>query len=213
MTELRARKRDRFREGDFRHRGARTGWSDGGFSGLRKHSSQSHPRSDACAGADRGAIAHAARELACEWRKSSISSGCSRSRCSSSPMANLIINELAPRPHNSGHWTIEGCVTSQFEQHVRAVCGMPLGATDLLRRRDGEFARRRLERGRAELGGGSGGARRASPSLRQTAAATRARWATSPRSGDGRGRFRRGLARSRTSRGQDGDGNRRDRVA
>jgi 5-(carboxyamino)imidazole ribonucleotide synthase len=45
----------------------------------------------------------------------------------------LIINELAPRPHNSGHWTIEGCVTSQFEQHVRAVCGLPLGATDLLR--------------------------------------------------------------------------------
>ena len=45
----------------------------------------------------------------------------------------LIINELAPRPHNSGHWTIEGCATSQFEQHVRAVCGLPLGATDSLR--------------------------------------------------------------------------------
>ncbi len=44
----------------------------------------------------------------------------------------LIINELAPRPHNSGHWTIEGCVTSQFEQHVRAVCGLPLGCTDSL---------------------------------------------------------------------------------
>jgi 5-(carboxyamino)imidazole ribonucleotide synthase len=45
----------------------------------------------------------------------------------------LIINELAPRPHNSGHWTIEGCATSQFEQHVRAVCGLPLGATGQLR--------------------------------------------------------------------------------
>jgi 5-(carboxyamino)imidazole ribonucleotide synthase len=45
----------------------------------------------------------------------------------------LVINELAPRPHNSGHWTIEGCVTSQFEQHVRAVCGLPLGSTALLR--------------------------------------------------------------------------------
>ena len=45
----------------------------------------------------------------------------------------LVINELAPRPHNSGHWTIEGCVTSQFEQHVRAVCGMSLGSTELLR--------------------------------------------------------------------------------
>lgn len=45
----------------------------------------------------------------------------------------VLVNELAPRPHNSGHWSIEGCVTSQFEQHVRAVCGLPLGATDLLR--------------------------------------------------------------------------------
>jgi 5-(carboxyamino)imidazole ribonucleotide synthase len=46
---------------------------------------------------------------------------------------NLLVNELAPRPHNSGHWTIEGCMTSQFEQHVRAVCGLPLGSTDILR--------------------------------------------------------------------------------
>ncbi|MDQ2867009.1 MAG: 5-(carboxyamino)imidazole ribonucleotide synthase [Verrucomicrobiota bacterium] len=45
----------------------------------------------------------------------------------------VLVNELAPRPHNSGHWSIEGCVTSQFEQHVRAVCGLPLGATELLR--------------------------------------------------------------------------------
>jgi 5-(carboxyamino)imidazole ribonucleotide synthase len=45
----------------------------------------------------------------------------------------LLINELAPRPHNSGHWTIEGSLTSQFEQHVRAVCGLPLGSTDILR--------------------------------------------------------------------------------
>ncbi len=48
------------------------------------------------------------------------------------PDGGLIINELAPRPHNSGHWTIEGCVTSQFEQHVRAVCALPLGATGIL---------------------------------------------------------------------------------
>ena len=39
----------------------------------------------------------------------------------------LIVNELAPRPHNSGHWSIDACETSQFEQHVRAVCGLPLG--------------------------------------------------------------------------------------
>jgi 5-(carboxyamino)imidazole ribonucleotide synthase len=41
----------------------------------------------------------------------------------------LIANEMAPRVHNSGHWTIEGCVTSQFENHLRAVCDMPLGST------------------------------------------------------------------------------------
>jgi 5-(carboxyamino)imidazole ribonucleotide synthase len=40
-----------------------------------------------------------------------------------------VVNEIAPRVHNSGHWTIEGAATSQFEQHVRAVCGLPLGAT------------------------------------------------------------------------------------
>ncbi|QIO23577.1 5-(carboxyamino)imidazole ribonucleotide synthase [Haloarcula sp. JP-L23] len=42
----------------------------------------------------------------------------------------ILLNEIAPRPHNSGHWTIEGCHTSQFEQHVRAVLGMPLGTTE-----------------------------------------------------------------------------------
>ncbi len=39
----------------------------------------------------------------------------------------LLVNEIAPRPHNSGHWTIDACATSQFEQFVRAVCGLPLG--------------------------------------------------------------------------------------
>ena len=46
----------------------------------------------------------------------------------------LVVNEIAPRVHNSGHWTIEGARTSQFEQHLRAVCGWPLGATDRLGR-------------------------------------------------------------------------------
>lgn len=45
----------------------------------------------------------------------------------------IIINELAPRPHNSGHFSFDASVTSQFEQQVRAVCGLPLGATDSLR--------------------------------------------------------------------------------
>lgn len=42
-----------------------------------------------------------------------------------------VFNEMAPRVHNSGHWTIEGAITSQFENHIRAVCGLPLGATTL----------------------------------------------------------------------------------
>ncbi len=45
----------------------------------------------------------------------------------------LLVNEIAPRPHNSGHWTIEACMASQFEQQLRAVCGLPLGATTQLR--------------------------------------------------------------------------------
>jgi 5-(carboxyamino)imidazole ribonucleotide synthase len=43
-----------------------------------------------------------------------------------------VVNEIAPRVHNSGHWTIEGAVTSQFEQHIRAICDLPPGATDLV---------------------------------------------------------------------------------
>ena len=45
----------------------------------------------------------------------------------------LLVNEIAPRPHNSGHLTFGPCVTSQFEQQVRAVCGLPLGSTDFYR--------------------------------------------------------------------------------
>jgi 5-(carboxyamino)imidazole ribonucleotide synthase len=44
----------------------------------------------------------------------------------------LVVNELAPRVHNSGHWTIEGAETSQFEQHIRAICGLGLGSTSAL---------------------------------------------------------------------------------
>ncbi|OAB26431.1 5-(carboxyamino)imidazole ribonucleotide synthase [Paenibacillus macquariensis subsp. defensor] len=44
----------------------------------------------------------------------------------------LYVNELAPRPHNSGHYTMEACTTSQFEQHVRAICNLPLGDTTLM---------------------------------------------------------------------------------
>jgi 5-(carboxyamino)imidazole ribonucleotide synthase len=43
--------------------------------------------------------------------------------------ARLLVNEIAPRVHNSGHWTLDGAATSQFEQHIRAICGFPLGET------------------------------------------------------------------------------------
>ena len=44
----------------------------------------------------------------------------------------LLINEMAPRPHNSGHYTLDAAVTSQFEQQVRTMCGLPPGSTELL---------------------------------------------------------------------------------
>jgi 5-(carboxyamino)imidazole ribonucleotide synthase len=49
------------------------------------------------------------------------------------PDGRLVVNELAPRVHNSGHWTIDGATTSQFEQHIRAICGLDLGSTETLR--------------------------------------------------------------------------------
>ena len=78
-------------------------------------------------------VAAAARDLACAVAAKLDLVGLLAVEMFLRPDGELIINELAPRPHNSGHWTIEGCATSQFEQHVRAVCGMSLGATDLLR--------------------------------------------------------------------------------
>lgn len=45
----------------------------------------------------------------------------------------LLVNEIAPRPHNSGHLTVDSCITCQFEQQVRAICGLPLGDTGILR--------------------------------------------------------------------------------
>jgi 5-(carboxyamino)imidazole ribonucleotide synthase len=78
-------------------------------------------------------VAKVARELACEVATRLDLVGLLAVEMFLQPNDGLIINELAPRPHNSGHWTIEGCLTSQFEQHVRAVCGLPLGKTDSLR--------------------------------------------------------------------------------
>ena len=75
------------------------------------------------------------RDRATASSAASTSSACSRSSCSSSGAAALVVNELAPRVHNRGHWTIEGARTSQFEQHLRAICGLPLGSVRAVRRR------------------------------------------------------------------------------
>jgi 5-(carboxyamino)imidazole ribonucleotide synthase len=61
-------------------------------------------------------------------------------RADGSPSEQLVVNEIAPRVHNSGHWTLDGAVTSQFEQHMRAVAGWPLGST----RRHGRAVMRNL---------------------------------------------------------------------
>ena len=50
------------------------------------------------------------------------------------PGGALVVNEFAPRVHNSGHWTLDGCQVDQFEQHVRAIAGWPLGPTGALAR-------------------------------------------------------------------------------
>jgi 5-(carboxyamino)imidazole ribonucleotide synthase len=54
--------------------------------------------------------------------------------CEEQERERLLVNEIAPRVHNTGHWTIEGAATSQFAQHVRAICGWPLGPTRRLGR-------------------------------------------------------------------------------
>ena len=80
-------------------------------------------------GLDPRGRAVAASRSRCGSPPSSAWSACSRSSCSRPTDGRLLVNELAMRPHNSGHWTIEGARTSQFEQHLRAVLDYPLGAT------------------------------------------------------------------------------------
>ena len=68
----------------------------------------------------------------------------------------LLINEIAPRPHNSGHLTFDACRTSQFEQQVRAICGFAARiAGTAAAGGDGQPARRSLGDGRTELGRGA----------------------------------------------------------
>ena len=96
------------------------------------------------------------------------------------PRDGPLVNEIAPRVHNSGHWTIEGAVTSQFEQHIRAICGLPPGfdRPDRAARDDGQSHRRRC---RALAASWSPSAARMSTSTARARRAPAARWATYPR--------------------------------
>ena len=147
-----------------------------GLAGGRDRAARRHLRRGDRAGARPGRRAgrRGRSSWRCGWRPSSASSACSRSSCSRRPDGRLLVNELAMRPHNSGHWTIEGARTSQFEQHLRAVLDYPLGSTELAapRRGDGQPARRADDvepeghrRARAPLHGPL--ARRQDPPLRQ----------------------------------------------
>lgn len=80
-----------------------------------------------------GAIERAAGELACAVAEQLELVGLLAVEMFLTRDGKLLINELAPRPHNSGHWSFDAAITSQFEQQLRAVCGLPLGATDMLR--------------------------------------------------------------------------------
>ncbi len=74
-----------------------------------------------------------ARDLACAVAKALDVVGVLGVEMFYLPNGDIVINELAPRPHNSGHFSFDACVTSQFEQQLRAVCGLPLGDPTLLR--------------------------------------------------------------------------------
>ncbi|WP_436930469.1 5-(carboxyamino)imidazole ribonucleotide synthase [Halosimplex halobium] len=76
-----------------------------------------------------GAVRERAREVALDVLDVMEGRGVYGIELFQGPDDEILLNEIAPRPHNSGHWTIEGCHTSQFEQHVRAVTGRPLGDT------------------------------------------------------------------------------------
>ena len=108
-------------------------------------------------------------------RRSSMSSGLLAVEFFLTKRGDLLVNELAPRPHNSGHYSFDACVTSQFEQQLRAVCGLPLGDTRLL----SPVLMRNLlgdvwANGTPDWSGASRAARPAAASLRQERAARRA---------------------------------------
>ncbi|HRI80876.1 MAG TPA: 5-(carboxyamino)imidazole ribonucleotide synthase [Opitutaceae bacterium] len=77
------------------------------------------------------AVATAAEKLACAIAEKISLVGVLGVEMFVTPAGEILVNELAPRTHNSGHWTLDACATSQFEQQVRAICGLPLGAVTL----------------------------------------------------------------------------------
>ena len=77
-------------------------------------------------------VGEAARKLAVDTVEALASVGIFGVELFLTQEGELLVNEVAPRTHNSGHYTIEACMTDQFEQHLRAITGLPLGATDLL---------------------------------------------------------------------------------
>ena len=78
-------------------------------------------------------VAESARALACAIADKLALVGLLAVEMFLLPDSTLLVNELAPRPHNSGHFTFDACVTSQFEQQLRAICGLALGSTEQLR--------------------------------------------------------------------------------
>ncbi|MCW5548286.1 MAG: 5-(carboxyamino)imidazole ribonucleotide synthase [Opitutaceae bacterium] len=77
------------------------------------------------------AVAEAARRLACDLAGKIGLVGVLGVEMFVTSGGDILVNELAPRTHNSGHWTLDACATSQFEQQVRAICGLPLGSVEV----------------------------------------------------------------------------------
>ena len=152
LRTRRARRVDPLSSGALRGCGARSGRSHAGFPTGRKPSSAAHSRHLDSAGTFPASIAEAAVRLACEITASLDVVGLLAVEFFLTQDSQLLVNELAPRPHNSGHYTFDACVTSQFEQQLRAVCGLPLGSTVIANPgRHVEPSRTPLEKRRARL--------------------------------------------------------------
>ena len=112
------------------HRGARIQRRGCHFSCARESASRRYPRYQHCSCQSiTGTHSKCARNCGTASPRSSIIGECYASSFLCLPVKSLLVNEIAPRPHNSGHYTIDACITSQFEQQVRILCGMPLGST------------------------------------------------------------------------------------